>query len=226
MDPRMPKISATRTVARVKTPTDEKRTVPHLRVVREQDPGGRSGGRPKNTDVRSREWLTEGEVDRLAIAARKRGRHGARDAFAIRFCARHGFRASELVELRWDAIDLDTGILHVIRKKNGVPSVHPLLGPEIRELRRLQREGSGSRYVFTGERGPVSRAWFQRLVERAGVKAGFAFPCHPHMLRHACGFKCANEGKDTRSLQLWLGHKSIVHTAHYATLSAERFKDW
>jgi len=186
-------------------------------------------GRPKGwraTNVRSREHLTPAEIEKLATAARKRGRHGARDAFAIRFCARHGFRASELVELRWDQVDLEGGLLHVNRKKHGVPSTHPLLGWELRALRKLKRDAGAARFVFMGERGPLTRAWLQRLMERVGQEAGFDFPVHPHMLRHAAGYKFANEGQDTRSLQHWLGHRSIEHTVRYTELSAERFRDW
>ena len=40
-------------------------------------------------------------------------------------------------------------------------------------------------------------------------------PIHPHMLRHACGFKLANDGHDTRALQHYLGHKNIQHTVRY-----------
>jgi type 1 fimbriae regulatory protein FimB/type 1 fimbriae regulatory protein FimE len=46
------------------------------------------------------------------------------------------------------------------------------------------------------------------------------------MLRHACGFKFANEGRDTRSLQLYLGHKNIQHTVRYTELSAKVFEGW
>ena len=52
------------------------------------------------------------------------------------------------------------------------------------------------------------------------------FPIHPHMLRHACGYKLANDGHDTRVLQLCLGHKSIVHTTRYTEMVADRFKDF
>ena len=44
---------------------------------------------------------------------------------------------------------------------------------------------------------------------------------HPHMLRHACGFKLAN---DTRTIQAYLGHKSIQHTVRYTELAPTRFK--
>jgi site-specific recombinase XerD len=52
------------------------------------------------------------------------------------------------------------------------------------------------------------------------------FPIHPHLLRHTCGFKFANDGHDTRSLQHWLGHKNISNTAMYTAMSSDRFKDF
>jgi type 1 fimbriae regulatory protein FimE len=55
---------------------------------------------------------------------------------------RHGLRVSELVALRWDAVDLGQGLLHVRRLKGGTDSTHPLRGPELRALRRLQRDYS------------------------------------------------------------------------------------
>jgi integrase len=195
-----------------------------LRVVAEPASMPR---RPKNADVRVREHLTPSEVEALAAAAKKRGRYGARDAFAIRFAARHGFRVSELCALRWDQIDLNAGLMHVNRLKNGEPSTHTLRGDEIRALRQLRRDWPEGRFVFVTERGaPFSRGGFAKMVERAGEAAGLAFPVHFHMLRHACGYKFANDGQDTRSLQLWLGHKAIQHTVKYTQLSAERFKDW
>lgn len=205
------------------SPTPVLRTV-SLPVVGEPAPMPR---RPKNAAVRTREHLTPSEVEALAAAAKKRGRYGQRDAFAIRFTARHGFRVTELCELRWDQIDLDAGLMHVTRRKNGEPSTHPLKRDEIRALRQLRREWPEGRFGFVTERGaPFSRTGLAKMVERAGVAAGFAFPVHFHMLRHACGYFFANQGKDTRSLQLWLGHKAIQHTVKYTQLSAERFKDW
>jgi type 1 fimbriae regulatory protein FimB/type 1 fimbriae regulatory protein FimE len=140
---------------------------------------------------------------------------------------RHGLRASELTSLRWEQVDLAHGRLHVARAKNGVPSVHPLTGRELRALRRLQREQEPSRYVFMSERGaPMGPVGFRRLIGRLGQAAKMHFSVHPHMLRHACGYKLANQGVDTRSLQHYLGHKNIQHTVRYAELSPERFKDF
>jgi integrase len=178
------------------------------------------------TDMRKaqRDYLTESEVDRL-IGSAKTNRWGHRDATAILIAYRHGLRSSELVTLRWDDVDLTTGRLHVRRAKGGETSVHPIGGKEIRALRRLQRESVKSLYVFVSERGaPLSVAGYQRMVARAGQGAKFPFLVHSHMLRHATGYKLANDGQDTRAIQAYLGHRSIVSTQRYTALALDRFR--
>ncbi|MHC1764935.1 MAG: tyrosine-type recombinase/integrase [Verrucomicrobiia bacterium] len=181
--------------------------------------------KPRNVDRRSREFLTPGEVEQLTRAAERVGRHGHRDATLVLVAYRHGLRVSELCALRWDQVDFERGLLHVRRRKNGTPSTHPLHGPEIRALRRLQRDYPGCPYVFVGERGgPLTDSAVRKMVARAGEQAGLGFPVHPHMLRHAAGFKLANDGQDTRAIQHYLGHKNIIHTVRYTDLSSDRFK--
>ena len=183
--------------------------------------------RKKNAELRSREYLTEAEVDRM-IASVKGNRWAHRDGTMILVAFRHGLRVSELVDLRWDQIDFDKATLAVRRAKRGMPSTHPIIGDAMRALRRLQREQDPkSAFVFTTERGsPFSTSGFAKLIERAGELAGLGFPVHAHMLRHACGFKLANDGVDTRSLQHYLGHKNIQHTVRYSELSPDRFKNF
>ena len=180
-----------------------------------------------NADLRTREYLTEAEVERLMATARK-NRWGHRVATMLLVAYRHGLRVSELVDLRWDQIELASGSLHVRRVKQGTPSTHPILGDELRALRRLQREQEPkSPFVFTSERGsPFTTAGFARMVERAGAEAKLGLKVHPHMLRHACGYALANRGHDTRALQAYLGHKNIQHTVRYTELSPTRFKDF
>jgi integrase len=121
---------------------------------------------------------------------------------------RHGLRVSEAIALRWEQADLKAGLLHVNRLKNGFPSTHPLRGPELRALRQLRRDWPDSPYLFASERGgPMTASNVRKLVTRAGQTAALPFPAHPHMLRHACGFKLANDGHDTRSLQHYLGQQ-------------------
>lgn len=183
--------------------------------------------RRKNSELRTREYLTDDEVQRLTQAARA-NRHGHRDATMILIAYRHGFRAAELVDLRWDQIEFTSASLHVRRVKKGTPSTHPIQGDELRMLRKLQREQTPkSPFVFTSERGsPFTTAGVARIVERAGISANLGLKAHPHMLRHACGYALANKGHDTRALQAYLGHKNIQHTVRYTELSPTRFKDF
>jgi type 1 fimbriae regulatory protein FimE len=182
--------------------------------------------RKRNTDTRTREYLTPTEIEAM-LAAAASNRHGHRDRTLLLVMYRHGLRVTEAINLRWEAFDLKAGLLSVQRLKQGVPSTHPLRGPELRALRQLRREWPDSPYLFVSERGgPMTASNVRKLVARTGSTAKLPFPVHPHMLRHACGFKLANEGHDTRSLQHYLGHKNIAHTVRYTELAPDRFKSF
>ena len=182
-------------------------------------------GRPKNAEVRSREYLTLEEVEALMQAAGNTGRHQHRDRTLILTMFRHGLRVSEAVDLKWDQVDFKTGSIHINRLKNGKPATHYLEGDELRALRRLRRENPTGPFIFVTERrGPLTRSTVNKLVERAGREAEIEFPVHPHMLRHACGYYLANKGIDTRTIQDYLGHISITHTVRYTELSPHKFK--
>jgi type 1 fimbriae regulatory protein FimB/type 1 fimbriae regulatory protein FimE len=202
-----------------------------LNVTKKTGPSTVNGKVPplrrKNKDVRSREYLTAAEVDRVMAAAKSLGRHGHRDATLILMAFRHGLRVSELVALRWDMVDLKQGLMHINRLKNGVASTHPIRGPELRALRKLQRDYLNTPYLFVTERkGPLTTSTVRKILARAGEHAKLGFPVHPHMLRHSTGYKLANDGHDTRAIQHYLGHKNIQHTVRYTELAANRFKDF
>ncbi len=182
--------------------------------------------RRKNADLRTREHLTADEVERLIDAA-KGNRHAHRDELMVLLTFRHGLRAVEVCDLRWEQVNFKTAILHVRRVKNGTPATHPLTGREMRALRKHQRDGEQSPFVFVSERGaPLTAPGFSRMVERAATAAGLGIKAHAHMLRHACGYKLANDGIDTRSLQAYLGHRNIQSTTRYTALAPDRFKDF
>lgn len=179
----------------------------------------------KNSDKRSREYLTKTEVQKLISTAKKLGRHGARDALLILMTYRHAFRVGEITDLKWDQVDLENARLHVNRLKNGESSVHFMEGDEIRALRKLRRQYANSSFVFCSERdGPLSPNSVYKIVARAGLEANLELSVHPHMLRHGKGYQLASAGVDTRSIQVYLGHKNIQHTVVYTQLNPHRFK--
>ena len=153
--------------------------------------------RRRNAEVRSREYLTDAEVNRL-ISAAGENRYGHRDATMILVAYRHGLRAGELVTLRWDAIDFAHGRLHVSRLKGSAESVHPLSGRELRALRRLKREQDlPSPFVFTSERGsPFTTAGFRKMVARLGWRLTSTFRC----IRTCCATRAATSSPMTASI--------------------------
>ena len=198
------------TTLKLVSPATENRTVTPLR-------------RP-NAELRPREHLTEHEIDKLVEAA-KGNRWGQRDTTMILIAFRHGLRASELCGLQWSDVEFETGTLHLRRAKGGTTATHPLLGDELRALRSLKRDAK-SPFIFVSERGaPFTVSGFAKLIERAGIEAKLPLKAHPHMLRHATGYALANRGTDTRTLQGYLGHRSIQSTVRYTELAPGRFKN-
>ena len=114
------------------------------------------------TPRRPREYLTEGEIDRLMTIARQSDRYGHRDATAILVAFRHGLRSSELVALEWDQIDLTNKTIRLWRVKGGDPSTHYLSNSELRALK-----GSSARTL------PVPTYSFRSVVGRS-LLVGFA----------------------------------------------------
>jgi site-specific recombinase XerD len=170
------------------------------------------------------EYLTEAQVKQLIKAADRTSRHGQRDRTLVLLMFRHGLRSVETVNLRWSAVHFDSKRLDVARAKNGNDSIHELTGRELRELRQLKREWAESDWVFQTERGAqMSTSNVRKLLAKLGEVAKFAFPVHPHMLRHAAGHYLAERGTDTRTIQDFLGHKNITHTVRYTRGTSARF---
>jgi type 1 fimbriae regulatory protein FimB/type 1 fimbriae regulatory protein FimE len=181
--------------------------------------------RRPNKELRVREHLTPDEVSMLVKAAGRHSRYPARDQLLIRMMYEHGLRASEAVDLRWSQVDFVAANLHVVRRKNGVPSTHPLTGRTLRGLRKLQREGLSSEFIFVTERGgPFTCSGLAALIARIGKVSGIELKLHPHSLRHACGFYLASRGTDTRTIMSYLGHRSIQSSVVYTALSPVRFR--
>ena len=179
-----------------------------------------------NKDVRVREYLTSDEIDQLITALRKKSRNPNRDALLVTMMFRHGLRVGEAVHLKWDQVDFKDSTLRVNRLKGSKDSVHPIQGPELRLLRKLERE-KNSRYIFLSERkSPLTTQAIYRMLRNVEQNLKWDFPIHPHMLRHSCGYYLANQGHDTRAIQMYMGHTSINNTVLYTQLTGDQFKNF
>jgi type 1 fimbriae regulatory protein FimB len=181
---------------------------------------------------RTREHLTQEEVQKLLAATKKEGlsRNPQRDHCLLFLMVRHGLRVSEACQLKLSDIDLERKTIYVHRLKKGKPAVHPIYnGGELKSFYEWLkvRKGIVSEYdnLFLSEqRTPLNRSTVWLMLQKYGKAAGLdALSIHPHMLRHACGYDLANRGNDTRLIQGFLGHQNIQHTVRYTDLAPSRF---
>lgn len=208
------------------------RSKPHLRLVYdskkpkvEETKSEWKLRRPKNEDVRPREYLRPDEVEKLITAAKSVGRNRLRDELLLVSMYRHGLRVGEAISLRWSDIDFDLAFMHIRRLKRGKEANHPIYPDELKLLRSYKKQTKhNSPWIFMSERGStMSDDAVREIILRAGKLAGFEYQIHPHMLRHSCGFYLASKGFDTRLIQDYLGHQNINHTVRYTQLAPERF---
>ena len=169
----------------------------------------------------SGESLSDEQVRQLIKAARG-NRYGQRDALMIELAWHHGLRASELCGLTWD--DVRSGrnpTIYIRRAKGGHSGYNPLTGEHLRALNALRPKELGPT-IFSSERAdPFTPAGFAKMVERAGIAAGFKFKVHPHQLRHACAAHLAPKISQLE-LAAHLGMKDPRTLGHYYQGDPER----
>ncbi|MUG98937.1 tyrosine-type recombinase/integrase [Scytonema sp. UIC 10036] len=204
--------------------------------------------REKNTKYRSREYLTATEVKTLLDAVKSRSKHPARDYALVLLMFRHGLRASEAINLRWDAVMLERQEIFINRLKGSEDGTHVLQNDEIECLKTIKALYPGYRHIFVHDRvkqriadkkfmdalkekklpndaaEQMTLDAIAKIFERAGEVANLGIKIHSHMMRHSCGYFLASQGMTTRDIQEFLGHKNIQHTVRYTKHNAERFK--
>jgi type 1 fimbriae regulatory protein FimB len=142
---------------------------------------------------------------------------------------RHGLRVSEAYSLVLEQVDIESRILHVARLKGGFSTTHPLRGAEIRAIKawlveRARMKAPGRTFFLSEQRKPLHRSTVNLALRKFGEKAKLPVAVNPHMLRHACGFALADQGADTRLIQVYLGHRNIQHTVRYTATNPARFE--
>ena len=152
---------------------------------------------------RSGDKLNTSDVQRLVKAAKKCGRQGLRDATVILMAYNHGLKVSELINLKWNHVDLEKGTLLVSRLKNGHKTIHSLSDIQLSNLRTLGQKNAELEYVFVSERNlPLTNSQVHKMVKRAGQEAGMSSAVGPDMLNGACGFNLIS----TRTIAQMIKH--------------------
>ncbi len=127
-----------------------------------------------------------------------------------------GMRRGEIMNLKWDSVDLRNGYILVGQSKNGERREIPA-NAAVREVLSAIVRRLDTSYVFHDSKGKVMkevRHSFDRACRLAGIH-GFRF----HDLRHCAASFIAMSGVGLMAIKQILGHKTIAMTVRYSHLS-------
>ncbi len=179
---------------------------------------------PVDAHIKPIDYLTDTEVKQLMKGART-SRNSLRDQLLIFMLYQHGYRESEAIMTRRDWIDLNKSVIWVERLKRGMSRYHPIMGDELRLLRKyLRTRNDDLPWLFISERMQQLSDRSVRLIVKNAAKAAGMRHVNPHMLRHSCGFYLSDQGFQQRAIQEYLGHASSESTALYTRVSAKAFE--
>ena len=134
-----------------------------------------------------------------------------------------GLRATELVSLPLAAVPRDAPFL-TVTGKGGASRMVPVSGRARQALSRwLAVRPMGSKHLFPGRNGHLTRVRLFQLLKALAVRAGLdPAKLSPHVLRHAFATHLLEGGADLRVLQTLLGHADIATTQIYTHVDAAR----
>ena len=177
--------------------------------------------------------LSPDEVASLLVEpARSATPKGLRDRALLELMYATGMRASEVVELEVDALDLEAGTIRCLGKGNK-ERILPLyerareaLGAYLEGGRARLLRGRNEAALFVNHRGrPLTRQGLWLLVREYGQAAGIAREVTPHTLRHSFATHLLDGGAGLREVQQLLGHTNISSTQIYTKVSTRRKRE-
>lgn len=185
---------------------------------------------PKSTRILPQS-LTEADVEALLNAPQVALPRGQRDKTMLEMLYATGLRVSELVDLKFEQLSLNQGVVQIVGK-GGRERLVPVGEEALNWLeiylnsgRELLLSGRQSDYIFVTNRGGnMTRQAFWHLIKRYAFEAQITKPLSPHTLRHAFATHLLNHGADLRVVQLLLGHVSLSTTQIYTHVARERLK--
>ncbi len=209
-----------------------------LRYLAKNDIASASPDRVETGKMPTRQvnFLDSEEVDRFLLASRGENRGALRDQAIVELLFSSGLRVSELVHLDRDQIQLKTSELSVRGKGGKVRMVFLSDRARVALNRYLASRSDIDPALFVatkkgfGEKSKgddmrISVRTIERIVHRLAVKAGIVKSVHPHTLRHSFATDLLRNGADIRSVQVLLGHASIVTTQLYTHVTDEGLRE-
>jgi integrase/recombinase XerD len=177
-------------------------------------------------------FLSTEEVDRLLQSPDTTAPRGVRDRALIELLYATGLRVSELVGLRQQDLNLESGYLTCTgkgRKQRLVPigdEAAEWLTRYVREARPALLKKRSSPRLFVNARGgtALTRVGFWKILKEYGKQAGVGGRISPHVLRHSFATHLLERGADLRAIQMMLGHSDVSTTQIYTHVLEARLR--
>lgn len=175
-------------------------------------------------------FLTVKQVETLLKQPDEESVHGIRDKAMLELLYATGLRASELITLKTNDLNLEDGFLLCLGK-GGKERLVPVGGSAVKAIRQYLDDARPkllkrpSEFLFVTQRGGAfTRQGFWKLLKGYAQKAGLDSKISPHILRHSFATHLLERGADLRSVQLMLGHSQITTTQVYTHVSRKRLR--
>ncbi len=175
--------------------------------------------------------LTHAEVAAMLGAASGRDTQGLRDRAMLELFYASGLRVSELVALRMEDLNLESGLVRCIGKGSKERLI-PVGGKALEALAKyfdkarpkLQRGRPGDALFLSRLGQSMSRQSAWKIIKDCASRAGIKKNIKPHTLRHTFATHLLEHGADLRSVQEMLGHTDIATTQIYTHVDRERLR--
>jgi integrase/recombinase XerD len=179
------------------------------------------------------EPLTLAEVDRLLALPDVTKPYGLRDRAMMEMLFATGMRRQELVNLRMEDLDFERSMVRIHGAKTGdvrnIPAgdrAFKWLAKYIEEVRPLLLLSEDRGNVFLASHGEGMEIGLPSiLLGRYFHLANIRKRSPVHVFRHTAATLMLENGADVRTVQEFLGHRSITSTQRYTHVSARKLKE-
>ena len=155
---------------------------------------------------------------------------GVRDKAMLELLYATGLRVSELVSLKKNDVNLESGFL-ICKGKGGKERIVPLgnfsslaIIKYLEEARQKFWKKETDTLFLTSHGGSFTRQGFWKMLKEYGEQAGLKQKISPHILRHSFATHLLERGADLRSVQLMLGHSQITTTQIYTHVTRKHLR--
>ena len=179
---------------------------------------------------------TAEEIKRIIESVERTSAIGKRDYLVLLLAAEYGFRAGDIIKLRFENIDWDKNVISIIQDKTGVPVNYPLIasvGNAIIDYVKNGRPETSEAVIIVSHQhsdkgtslsSPTVHSIVSKYIRKAGIKDWQNKKHGPHSLRHSVATNMLGQNVSLPIISAVLGHQNTESTKVYISLDEQKLK--